>query len=240
MATVDHKYETYVSNNNATCQKNATETAECVFNCGETDTRDIADSKVDHSFTNYVSNNNATCQKNATETAECEYEITADVASTCSVKGYTSYKCKVCGHSYTDIKELDAANHSGNNHFENAIVPVCNAKGYEGDIICEYDLSHIGTNFNIISESEIEIRTNIEIFVRLTESFPIDIITECVANEPSEGESSLPRLIIYFVQKDDTLWDIAKHYNTTTKRIKDANHIESVTSPGQKLLIPAR
>lgn len=74
---------------------------------------------------------------NYTETADCEYVITADVASTCSVKGYTSYECKVCGHSYTDVKELDGANHSGNNHFENAIIPVCNAKGYEGDIICE-------------------------------------------------------------------------------------------------------
>jgi len=109
----------------------------------------------------------------------------------------------------------------------------------DGEIICEYELSHIGTNFNIISESEIEIRTNVEIFVRLTENFPINIITECIANEISDDKHS-PQLIIYFVQKGDTLWDIAKHYNTTTKRIKDANHIESISSPGEKLLIPAR
>ncbi len=69
----DHKYEAYVSNNNATCKDNATETAECAYGCGETNTREIADSTVDHKYETYVSNNNATCQKNATETANCAY-----------------------------------------------------------------------------------------------------------------------------------------------------------------------
>ena len=70
---VDHKYETYIGNDDATCQKNETETAECAFDCGKTDTREIADSKVDHKYESYVGNNDATCQKNETETAECAF-----------------------------------------------------------------------------------------------------------------------------------------------------------------------
>ena len=103
----------------------------------------------------------------------------------------------------------------------------------------ECDISVLGTNFNICSENEIEVRTNVEFFMRLTEDFTLDIITDCSAYE-NEADNSLPQLIIYFVQKGDTLWDIAKRYNTTIKRIKDANRIETISSPGEKLLIPAR
>ncbi|MCM1368071.1 MAG: hypothetical protein NC184_04595 [Roseburia sp.] len=69
-----HSFTTYTPNNNATCTANATETAHCAHSgCTETDTREIADSKLGHSFTTYTSNNNATCTANATETAHCAH-----------------------------------------------------------------------------------------------------------------------------------------------------------------------
>ena len=68
----DCAFENYVSNNDATCQKNATETGKCKW-CEAPDTREIANSKVAHKFENYVSNNDATCQKNATETGKCKW-----------------------------------------------------------------------------------------------------------------------------------------------------------------------
>ena len=73
LETVDHKYETYTSNNNATCQNNATETAKCSFNCGETHTREIANSTVGHKYTTYTSDNNAKCEVDGTKTAFCDY-----------------------------------------------------------------------------------------------------------------------------------------------------------------------
>ncbi|MBE7039362.1 MAG: DUF3794 domain-containing protein [Ruminococcaceae bacterium] len=110
----------------------------------------------------------------------------------------------------------------------------------EGELLCEYDISLLGTNFNIYSESEIEIRTNVEFFLRLTENFTVDLILECNMEELPEN-TSLSQLVIYFVQKGDTLWNIAKHYNTTVKSIKDANKLESdLIIPGQKLLIPVK
>jgi hypothetical protein len=97
---VDHKYETYVSNNDATCQKNATETAECVFGCGEKHTRDIADSKVGHKYENYVSNNDATCQKDGTKTASCTGCDAKDTVEDPGTKKDHEYKdgaCVYCG-----------------------------------------------------------------------------------------------------------------------------------------------
>jgi spore coat assembly protein SafA len=45
---------------------------------------------------------------------------------------------------------------------------------------------------------------------------------------------------IYIVQRGDTLWKIAKRYNTTIDAIVRANNIKNpdLIVPGQKLIIP--
>jgi len=106
--------------------------------------------------------------------------------------------------------------------------------------LCEYDIAVTGVNFNILSEKEVEIRTNVEFYIRMTEEFETDVICECEVTEITEDMSLIPQIIVYFVQKGDTLWDIAKHYNTTVKRIMEANHKNDDINPGEKLLIPAR
>ncbi len=65
--------EDYVSDGNATCTADGTETATCANGCGETHTRTEAGSKIPHSFTNYAPNNDADCENPGTETAYCDY-----------------------------------------------------------------------------------------------------------------------------------------------------------------------
>ncbi len=74
-----HVFENYVSNDDATCSKFATETATCK-NCTATDTRDISDSKKPHSFT--------------FEAAKQEYLKTA---ATCTSMAVYYKSCKDCG-----------------------------------------------------------------------------------------------------------------------------------------------
>ena len=65
----------YVSNNDATCEKDGTKTAKCVRygtgGCMETDTVPDTGSKLGHSFEDYVSNNDATCEQDGTKMAKC-------------------------------------------------------------------------------------------------------------------------------------------------------------------------
>ena len=51
---IDHSFTTYVSNNDATCTEDGTETATCDNGCGETDTRTVAGSAKGHTFENGV------------------------------------------------------------------------------------------------------------------------------------------------------------------------------------------
>lgn len=67
-----HLFLNYISDNNASCTKNGTETSKC-SRCDVTDTREIPNSKTPHSFTHYVSDNNTTYEKDGTKTAQCDY-----------------------------------------------------------------------------------------------------------------------------------------------------------------------
>ena len=67
-----HLFPNYISDNNASCTKNGTETSKC-SRCDITDTREIPNSKTSHSFTHYISDNNATYEKDGTKTAKCDY-----------------------------------------------------------------------------------------------------------------------------------------------------------------------
>ena len=62
-----HKLGAYVSDGNATCTKDGTETAECE-SCGGHDTRDVPNSKLEHRFVSYMPDGNATCTEDGTKT----------------------------------------------------------------------------------------------------------------------------------------------------------------------------
>ncbi len=68
---LDHSFTNYVSNKDATCTEDGTQTAKC-DRCEETKTIADEGSALDHSFTNYVSNKDATCTEDGTKTAKCD------------------------------------------------------------------------------------------------------------------------------------------------------------------------
>lgn len=115
-----HNFQ-YVSDGNATCTADGTKTGVCsAENCGARSTVTDEGSKLQHSFTKYTSDGNATCTADGTKTALCDYNcgakdtaadpgsklghtyVSAVTKPTVNSKGYTTYTCKVCGHSYQD------------------------------------------------------------------------------------------------------------------------------------------
>ena len=89
-----HSFTNYVSNNDATCTEDGTETADCDDGCGVKDTRTEVGSKLGHKFTNYVSNNNATCTEDGTETADCDHN--------CGVNDTRTEVGSKLGHKFTN------------------------------------------------------------------------------------------------------------------------------------------
>ncbi|MEA4971746.1 MAG: DUF3794 domain-containing protein [Candidatus Metalachnospira sp.] len=94
-------------------------------------------------------------------------------------------------------------------------------------------------SFSTLSEREAEVRATISSDVVASENQDGSIITGI--SEAEAGEENLIKsgAVIYTVKKGDTLWNIAKKYNTTVADIVRLNKIENpdLIYPCQKLLI---
>ena len=91
VAVTTHYYDNYVSNDDATCTKNGTETGKCsVPGCTAEHTKMAPNSKLDHEFGEYVpdADNLATCTKAGTKTAMCKH-CTATDTITDPAKGHS-------------------------------------------------------------------------------------------------------------------------------------------------------
>lgn len=112
----------------------------------------------------------------------------------------------------------------------------------EGKVMAGSCVSVLSAGFTLNSQSEVEIRCSLEFYTRVLRPYDIDVICGCDATEKEIDEiiEDIPRLIIYFVQQGDTMWDIAKRYRTTYAKIMSVNKIEDANKiyAGQKLLIP--
>ena len=93
---------------------------------------------------------------------------------------------------------------------------------------------------NMLSNNEIEVRATLSVDAVITEEKEGEIITEIDFDESTNiSDRSFASAVIYVVQRNDSLWSIAKQYNTTIDDILLLNDIENpeLIYPGQKLLI---
>ena len=111
-----HTFTGYVSNNDATCSSDGTETSVCMF-CTATDTRIKENSRLPHSYTEDV------------------------ISPTCTVNGSVTYTCSVCSYSYVDNESLPAKGHS---YTEAITPPSCTEQGYTTYTCSDCSDSYIG------------------------------------------------------------------------------------------------
>ena len=93
-------------------------------------------------------------------------------------------------------------------------------------------------NFIILPDSSVDSKIELNVERVASDTRCIEVIDDIeeVEEEARENYS----IIIYFVQKGDSLWKIAKRFRSTVDRIAEINNIEDVNviDVGQKLYIP--
>lgn len=106
------------------------------------------------------------------------------------------------------------------------------------DVNINVNLEHIGVN--MMSDKDVEVRCAVNFdtcVIREKEiSFIVGVVFDEIEKEFLDGIASM---IVYVVQKGDTLWNLAKKFNTTVDDIVAINEIENpdLIYPCQKLLI---
>ena len=106
------------------------------------------------------------------------------------------------------------------------------------DAAVEPSIDHVG--FNMLSANEVELRFLLGLNAIVTDSAETEVITDVAFFDVERSVlDAMPGIVIYTVQKGDTLWSIAKRFNADIDEIVCLNEIEdpNLIFPGQRVLV---
>ncbi|WP_304508387.1 DUF3794 and LysM peptidoglycan-binding domain-containing protein [Anaerotignum sp.] len=94
-------------------------------------------------------------------------------------------------------------------------------------------------DFQILSDQEGELLASIMLEVDARREETSQLVTDICLKDCENTQRPVAGAVIYTVQPGDSLWTIAKHFDTTIERILMVNDIEDPDKiyPGQKLLV---
>lgn len=104
------------------------------------------------------------------------------------------------------------------------------------EIDLDVSLDSIQTTQNT---DEIIIKASIKHRININRNRWLNIINTIEETEEVIDKKNRPSITIYIIQKEDTLWDIAKRYNTTLEEIQSGNENINPNNiiPGEKIII---
>ena len=108
-----------------------------------------------------------------------------------------------------------------------------------GKIIFEPNAHVISCGYSLSGEDKIEIRCEINLRGCIYCTFAQPTICEINVDEASPRQREKNRLFLYYADPDESVWDIAKRYNTSANAIWEENDIQNdILSARRMLLIP--
>ena len=116
---------------------------------------------------------------------------------------------------------------------------VIEMKGASPDMQVNVDIAVDHASFSMLSGWETEVRFQLSFNAQVIEEQEVHVINHVAFEDMDMAElDKMASMTVYIVQKDDTLWTIAKRYNTAIDELMAVNDLEGhKIVQGQKLLI---
>ncbi len=119
------------------------------------------------------------------------------------------------------------------------ILPFCqhfDVSGTTSASVCDAkaEVEHISCT--ISSDKCIEVRAIVATSIKVVEPSSVELVSEIICDEETPLPK-MPSVSVYFVQKGDTLWSIAKKYRTTPDKILSVNQSAENLVPGKCIYI---
>lgn len=102
------------------------------------------------------------------------------------------------------------------------------------------DVSNDHVGFNMLSQSEVELRFLLSFGIQVIDERQCNMITDIIFTDiDASALNSMASIVLYVVQRGDTLWKIAKRYNTSIDGLLAINELDTskALQVGQKLLL---
>ena len=117
----------------------------------------------------------------------------------------------------------------------------CKVNGKNINQYSKFNVILSSMNYLISDESKLEIRAELEINGIIFETYDREILTDISVDDSAVKSKNSASLTIYFSEAGESIWNIAKRYNTTVKAIIDENNLNDDTVKEKtKLLIPCK
>lgn len=105
--------------------------------------------------------------------------------------------------------------------------------------ICFGNVAITGCACNVAADSRLDFKTEIDISGMVLSSSIIKYLSDIEISDSAPKKCDSSALTVYFCEKGEKLWDIARRYNTTVQAIADENEIyEEAVAEERMLLIP--
>jgi len=111
--------------------------------------------------------------------------------------------------------------------------------GLRNGMEANVDLFVEQVDYDILNNDQVDIRVNIGATCEAYKTKSVESIKQIEDLDEVLSVAGKPSLTLYFLQPGDTLWKVAKRYNTTVKQLIESNGIEDVNSvhPGDYVII---
>ncbi|QUH25330.1 DUF3794 and LysM peptidoglycan-binding domain-containing protein [Serpentinicella alkaliphila] len=97
----------------------------------------------------------------------------------------------------------------------------------DSDASAEVSLIVQEAESTLINGQQVDLKVNILITCDCYTSKSVEVVSGVEELDEIKNLSQKPSLTIYFYQKGDSLWKVAKRYNTTVKQLMETNNIDS-------------
>ncbi|KAB3540964.1 DUF3794 domain-containing protein [Alkaliphilus pronyensis] len=112
-------------------------------------------------------------------------------------------------------------------------------EGLKEDMEAKVELFIEELTYEQVNGQQVDIKVNVGATCEGYLTKKVAVVKEAIEENEDVDTTHRPSVTVYFMQPKDTLWEVAKKYNTTVKQIMETNEIQdaSALKPGDYILI---
>ncbi len=106
-----------------------------------------------------------------------------------------------------------------------------------GELKCDFSVESREVKAYLEKDGAVEVSADVMAKIRIYSLWQTEYVCDIKENGDGSQITDKPALTLYYSQKGEKIWDIAKKYSTTVSAVKEENGIEGDAVPKDKMLL---